>query len=615
MVTLKRLLHGALLLMPLITSAQFILSPVTQSTTSALRNKELPAMALPFWDDFSSAQNSDTLWMDQSTVWINDGMGIRPPTINVATFDGLDANGVPYSPNANQSLDYGFTDSLVSRKLRMADVPVFVRNSVFLSFFYQWGGNGEVPDANDFLRLEFLTSTGQWITAMTLQSQSTQNPDQFYSVTLRINQPEYFHNDFQFRFRSSGRRSGRYDTWNIDYIYLNRGRTENDLSQGFPDRATNLPLTSLFTPYYAMPLRHFFDDPDASTGFPSFGVTNLSSIPQPMNYAIDAAVEAYSDGNKETLFFTSAIEQPILPTVGPFEQRLITFTAKPDLSQFQNRDSVWLSLQTTLVTGDSVNTGFEPLNFYINDTIRQTYVLKDYYAYDDGSAEYSVGLTQSGNRAAYRFILKNKLPDTLNGIYIHYPFTSGSTASNFRLQVWDNKDGKPDQLILEELIPVQRIANSQFVARTFSQAILVKDTIYIGWQQPSVGRVQIGLDTSHDTGEHIFVNTTGSWAPNITITGSLMIRPRFGKGNVITSTERALPALGIYPNPNSGEFTINGRVQAVSVRSISGTPQRCSVEEYENKTHIRMDAVKAGLYLVQYHFHGRIFTEKIIVNP
>jgi hypothetical protein len=54
----------------------------------------LPAMKLPFWDDFSfnatSAANifypNDTLWENSRRVWVNNSMGINPPSINVATF-------------------------------------------------------------------------------------------------------------------------------------------------------------------------------------------------------------------------------------------------------------------------------------------------------------------------------------------------------------------------------------------------------------------------------------------------------------------------------------------------------------------------------------------------
>jgi hypothetical protein len=607
----------AVFILPIVAWAQLTLSPITTNKPDPhlnSRTQSLSPMPVPFWDDFSSLTNSDTLWEYKSTVWINDGLGIRPPTISVATFDGLDANGIPYSPSANQNLDFGLTDSLVSRKIKMGDIPLFQRNSVFLSFFYQWGGNGEVPDANDFLRLEFLSNTGIWTTIVTLFADESQTPDQFYSQSIRINEDQFFHNDFQFRFRSSGRRSGRYDTWNIDYIYLNRGRTENDLASGFPDRAPNLPLTALFNRYYAMPHDHYFADADGNTGFASFGVSNLSSIPQPMNYAIGALVTSYTNGIRNDQSFTSATEQPILPTVGPFETREVTFTAKPNLASFSTTDSLWLTIRTTLVTGDSVNTGFEPIDFYMNDTIQQTYILKDFYSYDDGTAEYAVGLTQTGNMAAYRYVLKSSDFDTLNGVYVHYPYTSGSSPTNVRFKVWDNKNGLPDQLILDELIPVQRKSNSEFIVRALTQSLLVKDTIYIGWQQPAAERVQIGLDASQDSGDQIFVNITGNWVPNTSIQGSLMLRPRFGKGNIITGIEHDPKPLTVYPNPNHGEFTVQGEFNDLQIVSITGQSIPYTLSGSNNESIIRIMNPSPGVYILRYYHAGKPMTNKVIVS-
>lgn len=604
--------------MPLVSVAQLTMSPIEKNTGTASspgnRTKSLAPMSLPLWDDFSSQANTDTLWEHKSTVWINSGMGIKPPTVNVATFDGLDENGVPYSPGSNQNLEFGITDSLVSRRIKMTEVPVFERNNVFMSFYYQWGGFGEVPDMNDFLRLEFLSNTGIWETILTLQSNDIQLPTQFYSTSIRINQDRFYHDDFQFRFRASGRKSGRYDTWNIDYIYLNKGRTASDLNAGFPDRAPYLPMTALFAPYYAVPQRHFISNPEENTALVTFGLSNLSSIPQPMNYDIDAYVTAYTNEVSTETVVPVANAQPILPSITAFEKRAITFTTKPDLSPFSTADSLSVTIKTTLVTGDSVNTGFEPLDFYVNDTLRNTYVLKDYYAYDDGTAEYAVGLTQSGNRAAYRFIVKTSEEDTLNGIYIHYPFTSGTSALSTLFTVYTNKDGKPDVVLYEETIPIQRKANSAFILFPFTQSVLVKDTFYIGWRQPISGRVQIGLDASQNTGDHIFVNVTGAWVQNTLIEGSLMIRPRFGSGEIITALPEEAAGLSLYPNPNEGEFIVRGNFSDLHILSLTGNPLPYTTESFGEETRIIMHHARSGIYIVRYRSNNRIFSEKIIIQ-
>ncbi|MBX2963495.1 MAG: T9SS type A sorting domain-containing protein [Cyclobacteriaceae bacterium] len=614
----KQILIGLLVTISLPGFTQLKRYPIEQSfnkkEVTGLKTKSLEPMSLPFWDDFFSEANSDTLWENKATVWINNTMAIKPPTIGVATFDGLNENGQPHRPNPDQILDVGFTDSLESRKIKMTEVPLFQRNSVFLSFFYQWGGHGEAPDANDNLRVEFLTSTGVWQQVLFIEIEDNQQPDEFYAVTLRINQNEYYHDDFQFRFRSFGRQSGNFDAWHIDYVYLNRGRTENDLANGFPDRAPNQLLGPLFNSYYAVPKEHFFTDAANNTTQPVFGISNLSSIPQPTNYNLDATVISFKDGVETEQFFQAATSFPVLPSMQAFERRVIPIGVKPDLTPFAAEDSLFINIRTTYITGDSVNTGFEPINFYANDTIRQSYTLTNYYAYDDGSAEYAVGLTQRGNLAAYRFVMQTPEADTVIGVQVHYPISTGVSAANATFYIWSNEDDSPGNILLQELAPVQRTTNSQFIQHIFTQSAIVKDTFYLGWEQPN-DRVVIGLDAGNNSGDHIFVNTTGSWIQNTTIEGSLMIRPIFGKGNVITSIiPEKKKEVSLYPNPNRGEFFLEGEVDRLSVYNATGQPVTFEAVSFDNRQRIQLAQPKPGLYFVRY-FNGQVYSvEKFIIR-
>jgi hypothetical protein len=57
-------------------------------------------LTLPFWDDFSftvTERPDNSLWLDGANIWVNDGLGINPPSIRVATFDGTDGTGKPYN--------------------------------------------------------------------------------------------------------------------------------------------------------------------------------------------------------------------------------------------------------------------------------------------------------------------------------------------------------------------------------------------------------------------------------------------------------------------------------------------------------------------------------------
>jgi len=78
-------------------------------------------LTLPFMDDFSyaSLESSElhypitSLWLDND-VFINSTLGVNPPSIGVATFDGLDAKGEPYISYNGVNED-GPSDTLTSQ--------------------------------------------------------------------------------------------------------------------------------------------------------------------------------------------------------------------------------------------------------------------------------------------------------------------------------------------------------------------------------------------------------------------------------------------------------------------------------------------------------------------
>ncbi|MBK7390932.1 MAG: hypothetical protein IPI23_18200 [Bacteroidetes bacterium] len=73
-------------------------------------------LKLPFFDDFSTYTvwpNAD-LWSD-SSAFVNFNFPINPPTVGVATFDGLDYEGNPYN-NTNVNA-IGLCDNLTSKAI------------------------------------------------------------------------------------------------------------------------------------------------------------------------------------------------------------------------------------------------------------------------------------------------------------------------------------------------------------------------------------------------------------------------------------------------------------------------------------------------------------------
>ncbi len=260
-------------------------------------------MSLPFWDDFSftSIASTDTLlpspldslWEQHALVWVNNGMGINPPSINVATFDGLNAKGATYT---DQILYNGFRDTLTSRHIRLNTVPTAQRSSVFLSFAYQWQGNGEAPDRNDYMVVQFLNADTVWEQAMTIPFRQTLNRSEFRDTIVQVAGDRFFHEGFQFRFLNYGRQSGPYDTWNIDYVYLNKGRTATNLF--FPDRAISTPAGSFFEKYRTVPIHHFALV--QNTVAAPFQVYNAQGNQVSVNYQANATIVNFMDGVADT---------------------------------------------------------------------------------------------------------------------------------------------------------------------------------------------------------------------------------------------------------------------------------------------------------------------------
>src|SRR5690349_13472767 len=209
--------------------AQLVQVPLPRSpekTSQAKPNARTKSVLnLPFWDDFSkgtsSIPSSDN-WVSGQSVWVNNSMGINPPSISVATFDGVDSLGRPYS--VTDVLAKGFADKLESHPIDLTLVPLANRDSVFFSFYYQLKGRGELPDAGDKLVLEFKKDDKTWEEVWAIENDGVMRIDTFMQVTLPIIETRFYHPAFQFRFKNFARLSGPYDTWNVDYLMLNQSR-------------------------------------------------------------------------------------------------------------------------------------------------------------------------------------------------------------------------------------------------------------------------------------------------------------------------------------------------------------------------------------------------------
>lgn len=602
---------------------------------SVARTKETSPLSLPFWDDFSRPYRGiypdTTLWKKSFTIWINDGMAINPPSINVATFDGLDSAGSAY--NANEILLKGFTDSLVSNVINLSETgakPVLSseRNSVYLSFAYQWQGNGEAPDIEeDYIVVEFKNINKKWEEVLLIRPEETFRNDLFYDAIVQVNGEQFFHETFQFRIRAFGRQSGPYDTWNVDYVYLNKGRTETDLF--FPDRAIVSPLTLALDRYNAVPYRHFLLNTQFST--PTFAVSNLQNGGVSINYNISSEVVHYhGDVPSVQNEFQNAV--PIEGPSGflnPKERKTATTFKMPDAALLQSTaDSVSINIEVLLNSGDNNSDSgdydlvkYHPIEFTTNDTLTKSYTLASYYAYDDGTAEYTVELFTTGNLIAYQFELREGVEqDTLIAFDIYLPSYGITSNQIVDFYIYPDADGLPDSENAFRIPsrPVRRKGINEFQRIRFLPAQLITQRkFYIGWKQPISGRMLAGLDMSNDTGDRMFVNTNGTWEMNNRITGSLMLRPVFGKGEVDTQVgiedEKQSP-FSIYPNPSRGSFYINGKTDRIEIYSITGKQVSFESEQLTEDSMLVHIKHPAGLYLVRCTSENKTTTRKIVIT-
>ncbi len=580
---------------------------------------------LPFWDDFSFNQNgfpSDTLWLNSQNVGISQGIGINPLSVFVANFNGTSADGRPYS--TTDPLATGLTDSLVSRQILMTDVPLAQRNSVFISFYYQYQGLGEAPDPGDEFYLEFRNDQMQWERVWSVDGSINLSPDVFNPVILPVNQPRFFHNAFQFKFQSKGRQSGPFDTWNLDYVFLNSLRNSSDLS--FPDRSIAAPLSSLFGDYWSIPLKHFIEDPQLLMQTPDFGLYNLKAgFSQPINYDTDVSItNIFEDESFNTNTYALETEAGIGGTLQNFERRMVSTQTLPDNSWFDaDAKAIEITYKISVSTKDNVppaelgdyEARYIPIDFRWNDTIRTTYRLADYYAYDDGEAEFAAGLNVAGGRAVYLFNVLGNEPDTIVSVDMHFPFVGTNESAQIDLIILRDLEEGPGSLLHLQTVNVERTGNSQFVNYKLSEPVGVNNTYYLGWRQRSSNRVDVGLDKNNDTGDRIYFNIGDSWQQNVNVKGSLMIRPRIGKGTgIITGIEKSSNTLNrAWPNPSStGIFYLNGQFDKFEVLDQFGRYIPFQYHQTEERLTIDLSAQPKGMFFLRLVNKNRLEVVKLI---
>ncbi|TAF68185.1 MAG: T9SS C-terminal target domain-containing protein [Cytophagales bacterium] len=472
-------------------------------------------LSLPFFDDFSTSQNtpSATLWEANGGTYLSNTIALNSISTNVVVFDGIAANGNPY--DVTNSLAKGLTDQLTSLPINLAGMSN--ASNIFMSFYWQPEGLGELPDTDDSLRLQFKDLNNNWITVWKTQG-GTPNT-QFRQQIIAIQQNIYLHAQFQFRFQSFGRQSGIYDHWLLDYVYINQNRNIGDAF--IRDIACTDAPTSLLKKYTAMPIEQFLTNP---TAFLNNSVTmrfnNLNSIFNVISF--NATLEELAQGSSLGTILTGSQlinggERGILLTAN-INAAAIPLTNQPKILRYK----------FNINTGDN-NTTIPPIDLRLNDTISRITYLQDYFAYDDGSAEYALALNQRFARAAYRFIAPQA--DTLTEIAINFArIEKNLTGESFVLAVWKTLTPTNEGALFAKSFSFTYPTNKDgFIRFKLDVPVVVKDTFYIGWQQTSNNKLGVGFDKNTNSNTEIFYSIDRVWIPlDSNEKGSLLLRPIFG---------------------------------------------------------------------------------------
>lgn len=593
---------------------------MTQSLPVTEKTAEEKVLTLPFWDDFSkgSAQPDTNLWKIGKDVFINNSIGTNAPTIFVATFDGTNQFGRPYG-----STEFiGLGDVLESHPINLALVPVNRRNTVFLSFYYQLKGNGNLPNELDSLQLQFYTFDSVWVA----QNINPSNPERmaltggfsklltdangvpaFKQVIIPVSNPIYFHPKFAFRFRSFSNINGIYDTWNLDYIYLNQNRTIRDTTHF--DRSISGPQFGLLAPFQSMPVHQYVLNPARYSQAAFTYVSNLDNTFHPLTYS-----HILSNTNTGTSEILSSVVDFRLD---PYERsRIISGLNISELEINTDFDTTTVASTFIYHTGDKNlfevvgsqnDTLFLPIDLKQNDTLTSTWHFSNYYAYDDGTAEFAAAINLIGGKMIVAFTLEE--PDTLTDIAIHFPSIQPATeGQSIELLVMSGLDNLLE--LRRQPYTIQATNRDEFQIIQLAAPIIVRDTFYIGFEQFSNNYIGVGFDRNSTGGTNfIYTNTNRQWDQNTRLMGSLMIRPIFRTAqDYVLSIPKSKNSISVYPNPASDIVKFDGQFDQLIIQDLSGK----TILETAYQPTLAVNFLNNGLYIFKF-LKGNIYTTQTLI--
>ncbi len=581
----------------------------------------LPGDTIPFFDDFSYAQKSPypstKHWLD-SYVFVNTDFGIAPPSLGVATFDGLNEVGYPYQLSANNSVSEQ-ADVLTSRPINLEKNGLKIYtpdDSLYLSFHFQAQGRGDWPEPNDSLCLDFrMPNQDKWVKVWGHKGYNPAVTDtSFYVVMIPIKDTAYLDSLFQFRFRNKATLSGSLDHWHIDYVYLNSLRKNIDTS--YSDVTFAYKSTPLLKNYYSMPYRQFNQLEMIDSTFRNYIRSNFESPTSVANYTYKIYL------NNSSTAQNTEPQGPFIGGIQPFKNNgyFAGLQAAPNLTITP------FASPLNSPTDYKIEHILEVANDVVpeNDTLVQHQVFSNYYAYDDGTAEVGYYINDYGSYTGMRFTLN--AADTLRAVKIYFdPIIDGQLiqSSSFRICVWNGSSGSPGSRILKDslMYPVYYSFGHNFIPTyTLTSCLpLHAGSYFIGFQQTTNQGLNVGFDKNTNHANALYFDRGFGWQQSV-IKGSLMINPIFqGCSEAlvgIKENDSTDDVLAMYPNPAQNALFLRSSapgLENASVSIISSLGQTVYTDAFENEGAIDISALPNGVYFVYFNSKGLTVTPKKLI--
>ncbi len=549
---------------------------------------DVPALTTTYTNPDNSTRPF-ILWEDDA-AYVNGTYPIEPPTIGVASFDGMDRTGYPYQPeNPNSE---GLADQLTSVELNWPP-NTDVGDSIYLSFFYQPQGRSgdEEVDETDSLRLELYSPSQQ---AWFLEWSTPYTPlAPFKQAMLPITYAPFLQNGFRIRFSNRATLGGAVDHWHIDYVRLGLNRSYTDTL--VQDVAWTYPASTVLSPWTSVPLAKYNEDP-------SLYMASSVTMTQRNLFNVDKLITdtLYVDGDCGN---TGVVEGPT-SIIG---NALTTFNSTFEVNSGGSPFSYDLSgcpgaafMRCKFVTEAN------PDALRYNDTTTFVQEISNYYSYDDGSAEQGYWLNAQGARLAYRFDTQGL--DSLRAVRMYFDpiFTYGDIPNDprdgsFRIAVWQDLDEDP---ILNESFSspeYRQWGPDHFVEYPLDHTIAVGGTFYVGWLQLNAVKMNLGLDKNRVNNDRMFYNVGDTWQQS-QAPGSWMIRPvMVGAVDPFAGIPEAhTTVMELFPNPATEEVRLRFTgAMPKTIQLVDATGRQVSTQPYRMEGTIPVRGLADGLYVLR----------------